>query len=179
MAFIALCAVINIVGSNIALVLKLPVYFDSLGTVMCAVLFGPLYGMIPGLLSGLLVGFTTDIYSLFFMPAGILLGFVTGLIFHSERFDFSKRHLWLCAFLITLPSTLLASCISAFLFGGITSSGSGILVQLLHKAGLNLTASVFFVQFLTDYADRLLLLTAAVFLIDYLPKAFVARRKKG
>ena len=37
-----------------------------------------------------------------------------------------------------------------------TSSGSSLLVQILHHMGWNLTASVFAVQILTDLADRLI-----------------------
>ena len=52
--FVALAAVLNIVGGNIALLLRLPIYLDSLGTMLTAALMGPLYGMIPGILSGVL-----------------------------------------------------------------------------------------------------------------------------
>ena len=50
---IALAIVINIVGSYIALVLHLPIYLDSMGTIMTAILLGPFYGLFPGVLSAL------------------------------------------------------------------------------------------------------------------------------
>ena len=37
---LALCGVINILGGTIALLLRLPVYLDSIGTVLAAALFG-------------------------------------------------------------------------------------------------------------------------------------------
>jgi len=48
------------------------------------------------------------------------------------------------------------------LFGGVTSSGSSILVQLLSHTPLGLTGSIFVVQFLTDYLDRCI----AVFVVS-------------
>ena len=57
---------------------------------------------------------------------------------------------------LTVPGTVLSASISAFLFGGVTSSGSSLLVQLFHHLGLNLVASAFAVQIVTDYADRLI-----------------------
>ncbi len=45
---LALCIALNIVGSNIALMLKLPIYLDSIGTVLAAAVFGPLGGMLAG-----------------------------------------------------------------------------------------------------------------------------------
>ena len=76
---IAFAICINFVGGQIALFLKLPIYLDSIGTVFVAAVLGPFYGMLPNLLSGLLMGMTVDIYSLYYAPVGILLGFVTGL----------------------------------------------------------------------------------------------------
>ena len=61
---IAFAVVINIVGGNIALWLHLPIYLDSMGTILIAILLGPFYGMLPSVLSGFIFGLTTDIYSL-------------------------------------------------------------------------------------------------------------------
>ena len=61
LCFLALAIILNIVGGQIALLLHLPIYLDSMGTILIAVLFGPLYGMLPPLLYGLVMGFTIDI----------------------------------------------------------------------------------------------------------------------
>ena len=50
------------------------------------------------------------------------------------------------------------------------TSGSTILVQVLNKAGLGLTASVFVVQFLTDYIDRLISLVFIFYLLSIIPE---------
>lgn len=114
---IAFAICINFVGGQIALFLKLPIYLDSIGTVFVAAVLGPFYGMLPNLLSGLLMGMTVDIYSLYYAPVGILLGFVTGLVY--RKFQPKKWQIFPAALVITLPSTIISSCITAFLFGGI------------------------------------------------------------
>ena len=58
---VAFAICINLVGGQIALFLKLPIYLDSIGTVFVAAVLGPFYGMMPNLLSGLLKGKTVDI----------------------------------------------------------------------------------------------------------------------
>lgn len=78
---IAFAICINFVGGQIALLLRLPIYLDSIGTVFVASTLGPFYGMLPNLLSGLLMGMTVDVYSLYYAPVGIVLCFVTGLVF--------------------------------------------------------------------------------------------------
>ena len=167
MCVVALAIVLNVIGGQIALMLHLPIYLDSIGTIMIAMLYGPVYGMLPPLLYGLVMGFTLDIYSLYFMPVGLMLGLVTGLV--SRYFSLKKWRMIPGAMLITIPGTIVSAVITAVLSGGITSSGSTVIVQVLNKAGLGLTASVFIVQILTDYLDRLLSLVVVSYLLHVIP----------
>ena len=75
---LALCGVINILGGTIALLLRLPVYLDSIGTVLAAALFGPAAGLVPGLISGLISGMTSDIYAFYYIPVQLVIGLVAG-----------------------------------------------------------------------------------------------------
>lgn len=181
LSFLALTAVLNIAGANLALTLRLPIYFDTLGTMMAAMLFGPVYGMIPGLISALITGITTDIYSLFFLPVQLITGFAAGLLLHTkDRTIHSGRFpLPVLTLLISVPGTVVSALISSFVFGGITSSGSSVLVQILHHSGLGLTESVFCVQIFTDYADRILTLFVSIFLLHALPKSIIQSLKEG
>ena len=165
---IAFAICINFVGGQIALFLKLPIYLDSIGTVFVASILGPFYGMLPNLLSGLLMGMTVDVYSLYYAPVGIVLGFVTGLVY--RKWQPKKWSILPAALIITLPSTIISSCITEFLFGGITSSGSTILVQILARTPLGMVGSCFVVQFITDYIDRVLCLAVSAVLITTLRK---------
>lgn len=167
MCIIAMAIVLNVFGGQIALILKLPIYLDSIGTIMIAILYGPLYGIIPPLLYGVVMGCTVDIYSLYFMPVGIILGLTTGLA--ARYFSLKGWRVIPGALLITIPGTIASSIITAVLFGGITSSGSTVIVQVLNKAGLGLTQSVFIVQILTDYLDRLLSLVLVAYLLHVIP----------
>jgi len=176
---IGMAACINTAGGQIALLLRLPVYLDSIGTILTGALLGPLCGMLPNLLSGLILGMTTDIYSFYFAPVGMLVGFMSGLVLHGRKERSGKWYsLLLPALLVTVPGTLVSSLICAALFGGVTSSGSTILVQLLAKTPLGMTASIFLVQIATDYLDRFISLFAVVYLLNVLP-ADMKRRFSG
>lgn len=179
--FIALSAGINLIGGIIALTLRLPVYLDSLGTMMAAALLGPVYGMIPGAISALINGCTFDAYAFYYLPVQLITGAMTGFackLFQPEHIQKSWK-LIPVSLLISLPGTAVSSLITAAVFGGITSSGSTILVQLLHHAGFNLTASVFLVQVCTDYMDRLLSLGAVMLLAASIPPAMKFGIQKG
>lgn len=164
---LALAVCINLIGGQLALTLRLPIYLDSIGTMLVGALCGPVYGMLPNLLSGLIFGMTTDIYSLYFAPVGMIVGWMSGVVWRKK----TAAKWWpaAAALAITVPGTLVSAAICAELFGGITSSGSTVLVQLLAKTPLGMTASVFLVQIITDYFDRLITMILVIRLLHLLP----------
>ena len=62
---IAIAIILNVIGGKIALYLRLPVYLDSMGTILTAVLYGPLWGTVPPILYGLIAGITGDIFAFY------------------------------------------------------------------------------------------------------------------
>lgn len=175
--FIALSAVINIIGGNLALMLRLPVYLDGIGTILTAALLGPVYGVIPGIISGVISGITTDIYALYFIPVQIITGIMTGVVF--KTLFVAKWKMVLGALFISLPGTLVSAGIAAYVFGGVTSSGSSILVVLMNKLGMNLVASAFLVQVLTDYLDRIISLGIVVTILAVMSNSMKMQIRKG
>ena len=151
---IAIGIVINIVGAFLALNLRLPVYLDSIGTVLVSGLLGPVYGMVTGVLGSLISGITFDIYSLYYAPVQLFSGLMAGLVFRTVWLKGWRLPIGSLA--VSLPTSVVSAMITAFLFGGITSSGSSYLVVLMNNLGMNLTLSCFLVQVLTDYGDKLI-----------------------
>lgn len=161
--FVAMAVVVNIVGGQIALTLRLPIYLDSIGTILTGAVLGPWFGMLPNLLSGILTGATVDIYALYFAPVGMITGIMSGILMN--RKPVKGGWILLKGLGITVPGTMLSAVINAVLFGGVTSSGSTMIVQLLARTPLGLTGSIFAVQFLTDYADRCVSILAVSMLL--------------
>ena len=132
--------------------------------------------MIPGIVSNLIGGVTTDIYALYYLPVQMITGCMAGFVFRKmpphDGKDLGK--ILFGAGMISIPGTLVSSSITAIVFGGITSSGSTLLVQLFHHLGLGLTASVCMVQGLTDYADRAIVLALTAVLLALLPSSVKA-----
>ena len=110
---VAMAVGINMVGGQLALLLRLPIYLDSIGTILTGALLGPWFGMLPNLLSGVLMGMTTDIYSLYFAPVGMVIGFMNGLVW--QRWIWKrpgiagKGRLWLWALAVAIPGTIAQS----------------------------------------------------------------------
>lgn len=172
----AFCAAINIIGAYIALVLRLPIYLDSIGTILSSVLLGPVYGLLTACLSSVFSGITSDTYAFYFMPVGMIVGLLAGFLFRKGWFQ--KWKFPLGVFFLAVPGTVIGSCVAAFVFGGVTSSGSSILVQILYNIGFNRIASVFAVQILTDYLDRAISVAIICALLPRLSSRFRERLKE-
>lgn len=158
---------LNIVGANIALLLKLPIYLDTIGTLLIAVLFGPWLGAATAIISALINWMTTDIFSLYFAPVAIIVSLMAGFLINNKE---KALHLIWKSFLVSLPGTVTASIITVILFKGITSSGSSLIVQFLVGLGLDMTTSVILVQAGTDYLDLLISLILVIAIIKVLSK---------
>lgn len=80
-ALIALFIVINIVGGHLALYARLPIYLDTIGTLLGSAFFGPIGGLSTGILTALINGTTGDLFSIYFMPSQIATALVSGFVY--------------------------------------------------------------------------------------------------
>lgn len=152
--FMALCIAINSVSAWLAVVLKLPVYLDSIGTIMAGFSFGPAFGILTGIISAF-ANSIGDPIAIYFMPTQIVVGFTAGYFKFLKRDDIvSKLYL---APAMSLPAAISSALIATYLFGTVTTAGSSYIVQAL-RAIIDISdfAIVLGVQIITDYADKLL-----------------------
>ena len=168
---IALCICINIVGALISVSIKLPVFLDTIGTFTIGFLFGPIAGMITGILSYLITTITFDPYAVYFIPSQIVVGALSGYLYGKGAFK-SKIKIVLSSIIIATSAATVAAIASAYVFGGITSSGNSIIVVYLNNIGLGLVQSVFITQILTEIADKLLIVFLVLNIIKILPRSF-------
>ena len=78
-ALCALCIAINILGAQIALAMKLPVYLDSAGTMLAAILGGYVPAIIVGYLTNVINGIadsTTMLYGIINVLIALLAAFL-------------------------------------------------------------------------------------------------------
>ena len=153
---------LNVVGAFIALNLRLPIYLDSIGTILIACMLGPKYAVITGVGGSLVSGMTFDIYSLYFAPVQITTGYLAGLMYKKDMLKGVKT---------PLGTFILSATIAAFLFGGVTSSGSSYIVQILSHFNVPIVVGVFVTQVFTDYADKFLAVVLVGIVVNSMPKA--------
>ena len=165
--FMGLAIAINLVGGFLALTLKLPIYIDTIGTILVSILFGSISGAMVGGLSSIFNAVTFDPISFYFMPVQIIVGLSTGMLFKKQKFKGVKSVLSII--LVTILGSAAAAVIASFVFEGVTSSGSSILVAILKNSGVSIITSVFSTQIFTDLLDKAISFGVVFTIIRMLP----------
>lgn len=141
LVLIVIAIAINMVGGQLISMLKLPIFLDSIGTLISAVLLGPVIGMLTGLLTNLLWGLLTDPIAAAFAPVAMVIGLVAGWLARAGWFRTLPKVI-ASGVVITLAVTLVAVPLRTTLFGGVTGSGADLFVAWMHSVGQNLVESV-------------------------------------
>ena len=169
LAFMVICIAINMVAGQAASMLKLPIFLDSIGTVLCAILAGPWMAVATGLLTNLLWGLLTGPIAAAFAPVAMMIGLSAGLLARAGWFN-NLPKVVVSSVVITLALTLVAIPIRSYLFGGATGSGADFMVAYLHAMGSDLQESVAVTVLGTNLLDKLLTVLIAWGLVRRLPQ---------
>ena len=168
---------LNVVVGQIAAALSLPVYIDSIGTILAGILGGPWVGLVTGVLSNLING----IFQPNFIPFAIVGGFI-GLIcgILSRKKLFNKWwKIIISILLVTLTSVVIGTPVALYVFGGFTSSGSSYLTAFLLATGRDLFSAVFTSQIFTELTDKALSIVAAYIIVKAMSERILVKYPCG
>lgn len=169
LALIVIAVAINMIGGQLISMLKLPVFLDSIGTLISAVLLGPLIGMLTGLITNLIWGLLTDPIAAAFAPVAMVIGLVAGWLAKAGCFRTLPKVI-LSGVVITLAVTVVAVPIRTALFAGVTGSGADLLVAWMHSMGQNLVESVALTVLGANLVDKILTAVIVWILLRQLPQ---------
>ena len=171
---IAFGAALNIVVGQAVQLIKLPLYLDSIGTIMIACVVGPLAGMLTGAVANLTLGFFFNYAFIFFIPVTLVIGAFSGL---AARVGAFKR--WYTAMPAGLIQGVLAAVasapIAAFMFGGVTMGGTDFLVLYFRAIGKSIVQSAFLQGLAADPVDKAVSYLIVYFLLTRIPRAILLR----
>ena len=164
---------INIAIGQIVVLLKLPVFLDSIGTVLVGIICGPWAGALTGALSNTIWGlFNPD--SLPWWPVAFFIGLVAGLCANAGLF----KNWWkviLSGFFIALTAAIASTPIAVYLYGGITASGSSFITAYLMQTGQGVVQAVLSTSFLVEPVDKITTAMLAFAIVQGLSKRLIAR----
>ena len=166
---------INIAVGQLIVTLKIPIYLDSIGTVLVGVLAGPWAGALTGLLSNLIWGLTgMNVTYAPFATVAAVIGALAGLFSQAGWL----RAWWkvILAGLITgLVASALSAPISAYVFGGVMGAGTDVVVAIFRGMGWGILPSTFAQGAISDPIDKAVTYLVVYLIIRALPARFVFR----
>lgn len=160
---------INMVIGQLSSMLKLPIFLDSIGTLICALLAGPWVALLSGLLTNLLWGLLSGPIAAAFAPVAMMIGLSAGLLARAGGFRTLPRVV-LSGVVITFALMIVAVPIRTYLFAGTTGSGADFFVAYFHTVGDNLLESVAITVLGANIADKVASAIIAWLLVRQLPE---------
>lgn len=112
---------INYIGKLFAGVLKLPLWLDSIGTILAACLAGPIVGALCGAINNIIYGFTLDPVSFIYALTSIGIGIAAGILAYKGKMKGIVGTI-LTALIIACVSTVISTPINIGMYGGQTGN---------------------------------------------------------
>ena len=175
---IAVAIVLNIVIGQLVALLKLPIFLDSIGTILVGILAGPWAGGVTGLVTNLLWGLISSPVAAAFAPVAMAIGIVAGLC---AKFGLFKNW-WgaiLAGVIITIFNAVVAVPIRLYMFGGITGSGADFLTAYILGLGKDLFGSVVVTVFTANIVDKVATALLVWSVLQTLPEKMKRRFPKA
>jgi energy-coupling factor transport system substrate-specific component len=185
---IALCAALNFAIGIIVYLTKLPIFLDSVGTILCALLIAPdrraaiVCAFIAGFI-GVTLSLPVNPFLLWFSGTVLAIALVSALLTARASETFRARPLrvpafvgWivLCGVVTGVVAAIVSAPVVAYLFGGVTGSGSAFVVAFFLTAGEKLLQSTLYAGFTTEPVDKTLQVLLAALLYRATPQDFIA-----
>jgi len=175
LVMIPVAIALNVAVGQLALAVKLPLYLDSIGTVLVGVLAGPWAGAVTGFLANV-TWTVTGWYAPAIAFAGVaaVIGALAGAFGRSAWL--SKWWKAILAGLLTgLAGALLSAPIATYVFGGVMGSGTDTLVALARSVGLDSLGANIAQGTFSDPMDKMITYLIVFGVLRALPSRFLAR----
>ena len=185
---IALCAALNFALGSIVYLVKLPIYLDSVGTILCALLIVDdrkaafCCACLAGLIGILLTGLLYNPFLPWFCMTVVAIAAVSAFVTSRGAATFRARPMPTAAFagrvviygiLTGVAAAIVSAPVVAYLFGGVTGSGTSFVVALFLKAGHQLLNATLLSGLAAEPIDKTLQVLLAALLYRASPSDFI------
>lgn len=166
---IALGAALNVTVGYLAGILKLPLYLDSIGTVLVAALCGWVHGLYVGLAALVVLAATSTPTVIAYAGTAVVTALLSSTGAHFGFLEKPARTvIW--GFLIGLACAAASAPVTTFVFGGVSLAGADAVTTFFKATGMPLWKSVLFGSLVTDPADKIITSVVCLMLVRSLPR---------
>lgn len=173
--FAAVCVALNVGLNKIAAVLQLPVFMDTVGTILSAALVPPLFSVLVGVVSNFIGGVVTNPAIPFYSGTQVIIAIMAIFAFRQGWFD----RLWSAlatGLAIGIVSAIVSAPITVLMFGGITQPGATALNAVLLAAGNSLWSAVLSGTLIVSSVDKVIAAGIVWLLLQRLPRNLILAR---
>jgi energy-coupling factor transport system substrate-specific component len=171
---------LNIVVGSIVQTLRLPLYLDTIGTILVAMLAGPWVAVVTGGLTNVVLGFTVGPQLIPFALVNAAIALVVGYLATRGwfRIDHSVEYwrLIVTGIIIAVIATVVSAPLVVYLFGGITPSATGAITAFFLATGSQIWTSVLAASFLIEPIDKIASVVIAYLLAQSVPRRYLPQR---
>nr|VFK30411.1 MAG: energy-coupling factor transport system substrate-specific component [Candidatus Kentron sp. MB]VFK75206.1 MAG: energy-coupling factor transport system substrate-specific component [Candidatus Kentron sp. MB] len=168
------CLAANVAVGIIVRKIGLPIYLDTIGTILATILLGWRWGLITAgssvLLSSLLIW---PQYFLYFATALGIVGSVE-IAHRLSLFQTPFRTVW-AGLLVAVVAALLSAPVTTYLFKAATFSGNDIITAFFRSMGNSLLESVIFSGFSSEPIDKVITCLIVYYTLKGFPGYILSR----
>lgn len=154
LALIPIAVGINLIGGTLCSLLKLPLFLDTVGTLIVACLAGPWAAALTGLLANVFLAIVANPVYFPYAVVSVLVGLTAGFMARAGLFrrPWGVVLVWLA---VTMVNSVAAACITSFVFGGATGvTGTSVLTAAFVVALKDVLLSVFSSALIENLVDK-------------------------
>ena len=164
---------INYLGKLFASLLKLPLWLDSIGTCLAAVLGGPIVGAICGAANNIIYGLTMDPISTIYAITNIGIGIVVGILAYKGYMKNIKGAI-ITGIIVGLVAVIISTPLNISFWGGTTGNVWGdALYAWAASQNLPMWLASGLDELVVDVPDKLAVIILVFIIQKGLPKSLI------
>lgn len=174
LTFIPLAIAINVGIGAIVKVLNLPIYMDSIGTIIATLLLGWKRGAIVGVLGFVITSIFINPFAIYFIGTQVIIALVVD--FFAKRAWFSN--VWKVALSgigLGIITAIVSAPVIILVFQGATGNGAALVTSFFAKMGNQIVNSVFLSGFSIEPIDKAVQCLIAFFVLKSIPISLLER----
>ncbi|MCC8147207.1 MAG: hypothetical protein LIO93_12415 [Bacteroidales bacterium] len=168
LTFIPLAIAINVALGAIVKALNMPLYIDSIGTILATLLFGWKKGAIVGVLGFVILTIFNHPFAVYFSLTQVIIALYI---------DYAGRKGWFKNALSTIGTGVILGVITAIasapvnilVFEGATGNGAALLTSFFVQLGNQVVQSIFFAGFSIEPFDKIIQCLITYFVLRSIP----------
>lgn|SRR5690606_3101926 len=165
---------INYLGKLVAGLLKLPLWLDSIGTVLSAMLAGPIIGALSGIINNIIYGVTADPISTVYAITSGVIGLIVGVMAYKGWLKNFKTVI-VVGLVVGLAAAVISTPLNLIFWGGQTGNVWGdAFYAFLVSNNVPVWLASFGDSVIVDVPDKLATVIVGYLIFKGLPNNFIS-----